>query len=306
MIKTFNDSMRERFGGKVYRLSLRLGTTCPNRDGFAGSGGCIFCSESGSGDFAAEYSDDIDTQIEKAKQKVSSKLTKDFAGYVAYFQSFTTTYVRNSKEAARLETRLRDALKRPDIIALSLGTRPDCLPDNIIAMLLKLKQEYGKPIWVELGLQTIHDETAAFINRCYKTCVYDDAVARLKKAGLEVITHVIIGLPGETDEMMKQTVEHIAGQHVEGIKLQLLHVLKNTRLAQMLADDEKSVYEYTLEQYTEFISDLLDIIEQNSPETVIHRMTGDPPKSLLISPLWAADKKRVINSLNNMLRQRKN
>lgn len=276
--------MKQRFGGKVYRLSLTSGCTCPNRDGKISAGGCIFCSEGGSGDFASD-------NIEDAKKLVENKLSKSFVGYVAYFQSFTNTY----GDVDILRKRFEDTINHPEVLALSIGTRPDCLPDEMIEMLSKLNRI--KPVWIELGLQTSRDDTAELINRGYKTEVYDDAVERLHKAGIEVITHVIIGLPGEDIEDYKNTVKHVATVKSEGIKLQLLHVIKGTKLSEMWMKDNSIINNYSLEEYIEILRQLLNIIPC---DMVVHRLTGDAPKKLLLSPLWTADKKKVINAIANM------
>ena len=289
--RSFDNEMKERYGGKIYRLSLSSGCTCPNRDGTLGYGGCIFCSAGGSGDFASGSELSIDEQIEEAKKRVEKKLSKNFAGYAAYFQSFTNTY----GAVDELERKFLEAINHPEIVALSIATRPDCLPDDIMEMLERLNRI--KPVWVELGLQTASDETAKLINRGYKTSVYDDAVVRLHKAGIEVITHVIIGLPGENEEMIKDTVRHVADVGSDGIKLQLLHILKGTKLAEMWERDKSIVHEYSLEEYALLLKALTALL----PETmVVHRLTGDAPKRLLLSPMWTADKKRVINRIKEL------
>ena len=294
--KDFDTAMKERFGGKVYRLSLSTGCTCPNRDGSIGTGGCIFCSEGGSGDFAARGTD-VRIQIEEAKKRVSSKLTKNFRGYVAYFQSFTNTYARTEEEFRALRDQFFTAAMQPEILAVSIATRPDCLPEKTVQMLAELNRI--KPVWVELGLQTIHEKTAGLILRGYSLPVYDRAVWDLKEAGIEVIVHLIIGLPGETEEMIKETVRHVAQQKVDGVKFQLLQVLSGTRLKEMLDAGSISVPEYSPEEYARLLRELAQMLPE---ETVIHRFTGDAPKKLLVSPLWTADKKRVLNTISAAFR----
>ena len=297
---SFNNAMRKRFGGKVYRLSLSTGCTCPNRDGKCGTGGCIFCSEGGSGEFAQSSVLPIDVQIEKAKELVAGKISADPAGYIAYFQSFSNTYVHDEAELDRLRELFYLAINHKDILGLSIATRPDCIDDDIIELLKELNSI--KPVWVELGLQTADDKTAELINRGYRTEVYDAAVRMLHGIGVEVVTHVIIGLPGESYDNVRDTVKHVAELFEErkdrklqdGIKFTLLYVLKGTRLHRMIQNGEISIHEYTLEEYSEVLTKLLEIIPD---DMVVHRITGDPPKSLLISPLWAADKKRVLNYL---------
>ena len=293
--RTLNKYLRERFGQKVYKLALDGGFTCPNRDGTLGTKGCIFCSAGGSGDFAEDRSLSITEQIERGKRRVEAKMpkVKDNSDnqkpnkYIAYFQAFTNTYA----PIDRLRALYMEAVNHPDIVAVSIGTRPDCLPDEVIDLLDELNQI--KPIWVELGLQTIHERTAEYIRRGYPLSVYDEAVNKLSSHNLEVITHVILGLPGETREEMLETVKYVGESGVQGIKLQLLHVLKNTDLAK---DYEQGMFEcMTLDEYISLISDCLDILPKH---VIIHRLTGDGPKRILIAPEWSKDKKKVLNALN--------
>ena len=295
---SFNDAMRARFGTKVYRLSLQSGCTCPNRDGTIGTGGCTFCSEGGSGDFAAPLLP-IGEQIEEARKRVDAKISASIAPqdrrYIAYFQSYTNTY----GDPERLRRVYSEALQHPQIVALDLGTRPDCLPLVMIAMLRDLRTEYGKPVWIELGLQTIHEKTAGRINRGYKLEVFEDAYRRLKDEGFEVIVHVILGLPGEAREDMLETVRYLSllTPALDGIKLQLLHILKGTELAREYEADPFPLF--TLDSYCDLVVDCLRLLP---PETVVHRLTGDGPKRLLIAPQWSSDKKRVLNTLNRKIR----
>ncbi len=289
MYKSLNEHLRERFGTKVYKIALSSGCTCPNRDGTVGVGGCIFCADTGSGDFAQSAELPIKEQIKLAKEKISAK-NKD-GKYIAYFQSFTNTY--GSVEF--LEPKFREALADEDVVALSIATRPDCLPEDILEMLARLNAI--KPVWVELGLQTIHEETAKYIRRGYELEVYDKAVKDLHTIGVEVITHVIIGLPGESEEDILATVRYVVDSKAEGIKLQLLHVIEGTDLA----IDYRAGAFNTLEmdEYIRIIRKCVELI----PETmVIHRLTGDGNKKTLIAPLWSGDKKKVLNALNQVLR----
>jgi len=282
--------LKERFGEKVYRLSLSSGCTCPNRDGKLGFGGCTFCSEGGSGEFAAETAP-IGTQIEEAKKRIASKT--DAGRYIAYFQSFTNTYgdIRALK-ALYLET-----IRRDDIAVLSLGTRPDCLGDEVMDMLSELKNI--KPVWIELGLQTIHERTAERIRRGYRLSVFEDAYRSLKSAGIEVIVHVIFNLPGETREDMLDTVRFLSGMTPEpdGVKLQMLQILDGTDLAREYRINPFPLM--SLEEYADLIAESISILPE---KTVIHRMTGDGPRKYLIAPLWSLDKKRVLNTINRKVK----
>jgi uncharacterized protein len=283
--------LKETFGKKVYKLSLDGGMTCPNRDGTAGSGGCIFCSAGGSGDFAAPRTASVKEQAEAAKALVAGKIKGD-ASYIAYFQSYTNTYA----PLPYLRALFTEAMALPDVCALSVATRPDCLPPETIALLNELSQK--KPVWIELGLQTIHEKTAEFIRRGYSLDVFEDAYGRLKAAGIPVITHVILGLPGETREDMLKTVRYLAGKRVDGIKLQLLHVLKGTDLFPLYEAGAFRTLE--MEEYFALAGDCLKLLP---PETVVHRLTGDGPKRLLAAPLWSADKKKVLNGLHRYLKE---
>lgn len=279
-----NEELQKRFGIKVYKLALDGGFTCPNRDGTMDTRGCIFCSGSGSGEFAADSTADIPQQIEQARRRVASK---NRAGkYIAYFQNFTNTY----GSVAHMERLFSAAIRHPEVVALSVATRPDCLPDEVLSLLQALNTQ--KPVWVELGLQTIHPATAAYIRRGYDLPMFEDAMVRLKQAGLETIVHQIIGLPGETDEQIVQTARYIGQSGANGIKLHLLHVLRGTDLALDYAAG--SFQTLTLEHYISLLEQCLRVLP---PEVVIHRMTGDGAKRDLIAPLWSADKKRVLNAI---------
>ena len=286
--RALNDCLRERFGRKVYKLSLRGVSSCPNRDGTVGTRGCIFCSDTGSGEFAA-CGDSIAAQLLDAKRRVADKVPPD-AGYIAYFQSFTNTYA----PVEVLRPLFTAAIEPEDVVALSIATRPDCLGDDVLDLLAELNER--KPVWVELGLQTIHPATARYIRRGYDLGVFDAAVQKLKARGMEVIVHQIIGLPGETEEMVYATAAHIAHSGVGGVKFHLLHVLRGTDLA---ADYEAGQFQ-TLEM-EDYFRLLCACIERLPPEMVIHRLTGDGAKRDLIAPLWSADKKRVLNALRRYM-----
>lgn len=330
-----NDYLKRTYGRKLYKISIDAGFTCPNRDGTCGYGGCIFCSEGGSGDFAeraktivgcgrvtggsagavigngidAGWKADIgvntdiadktyagewktkgwlDEAIASGKKRVEAKFHPQYPGanYIAYFQAFTNTYA----PVYELRQIYEPVIENPDIAILSIATRPDCVEADVIELLRRLNEK--KPVWVELGLQTIHEKTAEFINRGYRTSKYDEAVRRLSEAGINVVTHVILGLPGESREDMLKTVTHVSKMRSWGIKLQMLHILKGTKLAQIYEEDPFPVF--TLEEYAELIGEILKILPE---DMVIHRLTGDGPKKLLIAPEWSADKKRVLNAL---------
>lgn len=294
---SLSDEMYRLFGTKVYKLSLSSGCSCPNRDGKIDIKGCTFCSEGGSGDFAAPFLP-IEEQIRLAKEKVDPKfparIKPEDRRYFAYFQSFTNTYGYPD----RLEALFHKTLSYPQIVGLSIGTRPDCLSDDMISRLALLNQE--KPVWIELGLQTIHEKTAEHIHRGYPLSVFEDTYQRLKSAGLTVIVHVILGLPHEKREDMLATVSYLSAlsPRLDGIKLQLLHVLKGTQLAEEYKKEPFHIF--TLEEYTALIVDCLKLLPK---ETVIHRLTGDGPKRLLIEPKWSGDKKRVMNTIQKAIRE---
>lgn len=287
-MKFLSDHYKEKFGCKVYKLSLDGGFSCPNRDGTVGYGGCIFCT--GSGEFAEGGPEPIAVQLERAKARVAAK-NKD-GKYIAYFQAFTNTYA----PVERLRQLYLDAIAPKDIVGLSIGTRPDCLEEDVVALLAEVNRV--KPVSVELGLQTIHEETARYIRRGYGADVYFDAVKRLKEAGIEVVTHIILGLPGETTEMMLQSTRSAVEAGSDGVKFHLLHVLRGTDLAKEYEAGKFSCF--TLEAYGEILKQCISVLPEN---VVIHRITGDGAKKDLIAPLWSADKKRVLNYLYNILRK---
>ena len=289
--RSINDEMKSIYGKKVYRVSLDGGMTCPNRDGKIDTRGCIFCSKGGSGDFASNRNLSITEQIEQGKRLISKKVPNCDA-FIAYFQAYTNTYA----DVEYLRKIFTEAIKHPQVVVLSIATRPDCLPDEVVDLLKELS--LIKPVWVELGLQTIHEKSTEFIRRGYPLSVYDDAVLRLSEAGIKVITHVILGLPGETADDMLSTVQYVCNGSSSGIKLQLLHVLKGTDLADYY--EKTHFHIMSLEEYVNLVAECLKIIPK---DMVVHRLTGDGPKALLIEPKWSADKKRVINAINKRLRE---
>lgn len=279
-----NTYLRSRFGCKVYKLSLSTGGTCPNRDGTCGTDGCIFCD--GAGFFAAK-APSVAEQLAEAKARVAAKVPAG-SRYIAYFQDFTATYAPLSL----LRERFTQALQDPEVVALSVATRPDCLPEDVMDLLRELNAI--KPVWVELGLQTIHEETARFIRRGYSLPVFDEAVKKLKAAGLEVIVHLILGLPGETEEMILESIDYVGRCGIDGVKLHLLHVLEGTDLAELYKASP-----FPLPGMEEYIALLERCLEVLPRDVVIHRLTGDGAKKTLIAPLWTADKKRVLNAIRS-------
>lgn len=281
--------LKERYGEKLYKLSLNGGMTCPNRDGKISKGGCIFCSAGGSGDFAASFDLDIDKQIEEAKTLVSNKYKGD--RFIAYFQAYTNTYA----PVNYLRNLFMNTIKRDDIAILSIATRPDCLGDDIIELLGELNSI--KPVWVELGLQTVNEATARLINRGYELSSYDSAVKKLRNIGVEVITHMIIGLPYETKEDILATARYI-GKTADGIKLQLMHILKNTKLLEMYEHNEFKAL--TEKEYIEIVCEIIAALPK---EIVIHRLTGDGNPDELVAPLWSLKKMSVLNGINHRLKE---
>ncbi len=288
---TLNQYLRDTFGQKLYKIALDGGFTCPNRDGTIDTRGCIFCSGSGSGEFAGDCTMSITQQIERGKEQVQKKIKN--GRYIAYFQAFTNTYA----PVGKLRSLYMEAINHKDIAVLSIATRPDCLPDEALDLLCECNQI--KPVWVELGLQTINPSTAAYIRRGYPLPVYDDAVRRLKACGIEVITHVILGLPGESRRDMLDTVSYVGRSHADGIKLQLLHVIRGTDLEK---DYREGKFEtLTFESYVELVADCIALLPENM---VIHRMTGDGDKRTLVAPMWSTDKKRVLNAIHRAVSQK--
>lgn len=290
---SLNRYLKDTFGEKVYKIAIDGGFTCPNRDGTLDTRGCIFCSGTGSGEFAGKRTDSVTSQIEKGKERLRGKIKN--GKYIAYFQAFTNTYA----PIPRLRAAFEEAMQHQDIVALSIATRPDCLPEEVVLLLQELNQK--KPVWVELGLQTIHEKSAEYIRRGYGLPVYDDAVKKLKKIGVQVIVHVILGLPGESEEDMKATVSYVGKSGADGIKLQLLHVIRGTDLEKDYRMGKFNTLE--MDAYVRLVADCIALLPKNM---VIHRMTGDGDKKTLIAPEWSRDKKRVLNALNEAIRQKDN
>ena len=288
---SFDYELKKRFGEKVYRLSLNGGMTCPNRDGTIGTGGCIFCSAGGSGDFAADPALSVSAQLRDARMRLQNK--RPVRRYIAYFQAYTNTYA----PVPRLRSLFTEAISHPEVVLLSIATRPDCLGPEVVSLLAELNQI--KPVWVELGLQTIHEDTASFIRRGYPLSTFEDAVHRLRACGIEVITHMILCLPGEDRERMLASIRYLNAVEIQGIKLQLLHILKGTDLAAFYGQHPFPVP--TLEQYTDLI---LSCVECLRPDMVIHRLTGDGPGDQLIAPLWTRSKRHVLNTIHQAFRAR--
>lgn len=294
-MRRLSDYCKEKFGTKVYRLALSSGATCPNRDGKVGVGGCSFCSEKGSGEFAIDVMD-LDLQIERAKALISKKFSNSIntaeRKYIAYFQSFSNTY----GDTKRLIGLFERAINKDEVVALSIATRPDCFSEEMLNSLERLNKI--KPVWIELGLQTINENTARAFNRGYTLDVFEKTYTELKKRNFEVIVHMILGLPGESEEDMYATVKYLSKKHIEGIKIHGLHILKGTRLA---GEYEKHPFKImSLEEYTRVLINCLKLLPK---DTVVHRMTGDGDKKILIEPQWSADKKRVLNYINKKIKE---
>ena len=283
--------LRETFGEKVYKVTLNGGMSCPNRDGKLGSRGCIFCSAGGSGDFAADAALSVTEQIDSQIELLSAK--RPIHKYIAYFQAYTNTYA----PVEYLHKIFTEAIRHPSVVALSIGTRPDCLGEEVLELLNELNQI--KPVWVELGLQTIHEKTAAYIRRGYPLSCFEEAVRNLRKLGIQVIVHTILGLPGESVQDILETMKYLNARDIQGIKLQLLHVLKGTDLAEDYLAGKFQVYERE-----EYLQLLIECLEHLDPSIVIHRMTGDGPEKLLIAPVWASRKREVLNILHHEMKIR--
>lgn len=278
------------FGTKVYKISLDGGCTCPTRDGTLGTGGCIFCSANGSGDFVPSKFSSIPQQIEKAKELVSKKGGEK--KYIAYFQNFTNTY----GDLNRLQQQWHSALASTDVVGIAIGTRPDCLSDECLEILAQMAEKTF--VQLELGFQTFKEESIKYIRRGFENQVYCDAVARLHQASpkIHVVTHVIFGLPGETSEEMMDSVKFAIKAGTDGIKIMNLYVLQGTDLAKDYAEGKFKVLE--MEEYVNLLKQALSLVPQN---IILHRLNGDPPKSQLIAPKWVEDKKKVLNTINNIL-----
>lgn len=286
---SFDSFLKNTFGEKIYKVSLDGGFTCPNRDGTIGTGGCIFCSESGSGDFASDARLSIQDQITQGISLVAAK--NPSSRYIAYFQAFTNTYA----PVSRLRQLFTEAMEDPRIAALAIGTRPDCLPSDVLSLLKELNNQ--KPVFVELGLQTIHPSTAGLIRRGYPLSCFEEAVWNLSSIGVWTVVHLILGLPGETEEMMLESVRYLNSLPVHGVKFSMLHILKGTDLADMYREDPFPVF--TMESYIDLI---LRCIGNLRKDIVIHRLTGDGPRDLLIAPLWSLRKRTVLNEIAHQLK----
>lgn len=282
--------LRKEYGEKVYKITLNGGMTCPNRDGRVGTGGCIFCSAKGSGDFAGPAAMPISGQLARGKLQLLSK--RPVHSYIAYFQAFTNTYA----PVEYLEKIFMEAISDPDVKILSIATRPDCLGPDVMELLKRLNRV--KPVWIELGLQTIHAETAEYIRRGYPLSIFDAAVRNLRAERIQVIVHVILFLPGETEEMMLDTIRYLNRSDIQGIKLQLLHILHGTDLARDYGQTP-----FHIPDMEEYVRLLGRCISSLNPDIVIHRLTGDGPKDLLIAPLWTGAKRTVLNRLNQYLKE---
>lgn len=282
--------LKHTYGEKLYKLALNGGMTCPNRDGTLGDRGCIFCSAGGSGDFAGNPRESIRQQIASGKEQIKKKT--DAVSYIAYFQAYTNTYAKVSY----LEKIFTEAISCPEVKILSIATRPDCLNDEILTLLARLNRI--KPVWVELGLQTIHEQSAQFIRRGYSLSVFEEAVRNLRQIGVEVIVHTILYLPGETKLMMQETISYLNIMDIQGIKLQLLHILHGTDLADYY--ETSPFFVPTMEEYIAFLG---KCITQLRPDIVIHRLTGDGPKELLIAPRWTGHKRLVLNKMNQYFKE---
>lgn len=283
--------LKERFGEKVYKLTLNGGMSCPNRDGKLGTGGCIFCSAGGSGDFAGDPAQSIDQQIAQQKELICKK--RPVNTFIAYFQAYTNTYA----PVEYLRALFTQALSHPEVAALSIGTRPDCLGEDVLDLLSQLNRI--KPVWVELGLQTIHPATARYIRRGYPLSCFEEAVKNLHARDLDIIVHTILGLPGETTEQMLQTISFLNHQPIQGIKMQLLHVLKGTDLA-----DDYLAGKFCVLSQKAYVDLVISCLEHLSPDIVVHRITGDGPRDLLIAPLWSSAKRTVLNEIHHQMKER--
>mgnify|MGYP004452455173 FL=1 len=288
--------LKTQFGEKVYKLALNGGMSCPNRDGKVGRGGCIFCSEGGSGDFAADGHLSVKEQIAIQKEALRNK--KIARKYIAYFQAYTNTYA----PADYLERIFTEAIEDPEVVILSIATRPDCLPEDVLDLLARLNQQ--KPVWVELGLQTMHEESAQIIHRGYDLACFERAVSELRSREIDVIVHTILGLPGEGKEEVLRTIDYLNHMDIQGIKLQLLHILKGTQLGQIYLEQKEGqefISPMTMEAYIDLV---IDCVEHLSPEITIHRLTGDGPKELLLAPMWSTRKRTVLNEIHKELKKR--
>ncbi|MBD5137441.1 MAG: TIGR01212 family radical SAM protein [Lachnospiraceae bacterium] len=289
-ILRLNNYFKERFGTKVYKVSLNGNMTCPNRDGTISTGGCIFCSEGGSGDFSSSPDLTISAQIDDAVKRVGQKIKN--GKYIAYFQAYTNTYA----PVSYLRNIFFEAIAHPDIVGISIATRPDCLPEDVLNLLNELN--HIKPVFVELGLQTSNSDSARLINRGYDNSTFENAVYALNNINIEIVVHMIIGIPGEQHDDIMNTINYINKYPIKGIKLQLLHVLKHTALEQMYKDSPELFHYMNLNDYVEILGECIELLR---PDIVIHRLTGDGPKSILLAPEWSGNKKKVLNTINGYM-----
>ena len=290
---SLNCYLKQTFGEKVYRLSLNGGCSCPNRDGSLDTRGCTFCSAGGSGDFAADRSKSITAQLEAAKKRIIAKTNARY--FIAYFQAYTNPHA----DISYLRTIFSEALRQKDVIVLSIATRVDCLEDEVLQLLCELRDTFQKPIWVELGVQSTYDETLRHVRSGFTYADCEDAIMRLHKHDIPSIVHLIFGLPHETKEMMLHSLMRVCELPISGLKLQLLHVLSGTDLATEYETAPFPVFD--AEEYCQFI---VTCIEHVPAHIVLHRITGDGPKKLLLAPLWSGDKKRVLNRIHAIFRER--
>jgi uncharacterized protein len=287
--------LKKLYGIKIYKLSLNGGMNCPNRDGTIDTRGCIFCSEGGSGDFATSPAISVTEGIEEAKKRVALKvLSNEQQKYIAYFQAFTNTHA----PVSYLRKLFMEAINHPDVVILSIATRPDCLGSEVLALLGELNRI--KPVWVELGLQTVHENTARLIRRGYPLPVFEAAMQQLHSLQIPVIVHTILGLPNETKHDMLKTMEYLGKLPIQGIKIQLLHILKGTDLG-TLYEEGSFTDLLTMEEYIDIVISCLEVLPK---EVIIHRITGDGPKKLLLAPLWSGNKKLVMNRINKQMKER--
>lgn len=288
---TWNNELQKKFGGKVFKVMLDAGFTCPNRDGRIAIGGCTFCSARGSGDFAGQRRDDLVTQFNAIRTKQHAKWP--FAKYIGYFQAYTNTYA----PVDTLREYFEVILKQPDVVGLSIATRPDALPDDVISYLAELNERTY--LWIEMGLQTIHESTSHLINRAHHTACYEEAVKKLRKHRIQICTHIIYGLPQETKQMMMDTVQAVAQMDIQGIKLHLLHLMRKTP---MVKQYEAGLLRFLeMDEYVQLIVDSLELLP---PNMIIHRVTGDAPRDLIIGPMWSLKKWEVLNAIDAELTRR--
>ena len=289
---SLNYFLREKFGEKVFKISLDAGFSCPNRDGAISSGGCVFCSERGSGDFAGNREFSIPSQFQDRVQMMNKKWKE--GKYIAYFQAYTNTYA----DVNILREKYEEAINQKGVVALAIATRPDCLGDDVLELLEELSKKIY--VWIELGLQTVNDKTAELINRGYKLSTFEEALYKLNSIGIDVVVHTIFGLPGESKEDMLDTVKYISKQNISGVKFHLLHLIRETPLVSLYNNGQLKFLEQ--EEYIELVCNAIALLPQSM---VIHRLTGDAPRELLIGPMWSLKKWEVLNSIDRTLEENK-